>query len=348
MVSILGFTTSSGQLTLDSTTVSDSDSFNFLLDAGTAFNIVPRGYLAPVCEAFGDQNNEEYETCFVRCDSRQYNLGTLDFGFNSGFRIFISVSYNHSVTETNIVDFSTFLGINVSSVAETLDLASLSHRTELSRLSDLDSLNGHDDSSIRTDESIPIICCLNYAEISDNTSHVLGAPFLRDAYAVFDWENQQICHGQAASCGSDVVAFESGSGGVPTTGKCKSAKQTLEDLPASMSAASASDSDDSSGRGSKSTHGDTGTVVFTAGDISSREVVDTGDFASTASALDDSDDNHDDDDDGDKSEHEYESINVWAGAGGAAAGLVLLSGGLFLWRYTVAKRTSRRGLHANV
>ncbi|KAF3766172.1 acid protease [Cryphonectria parasitica EP155] len=56
---------------------------------------------------------------------------------------------------------------------------------------------------------------------TDPPTYILGAPFLRAAYAVFDWDNQQVHLAQSADCGSNVVAIGSGSKAVPTAGGCK-------------------------------------------------------------------------------------------------------------------------------
>ena len=42
---------------------------------------------------------------------------------------------------------------------------------------------------------------------TDPPTYILGDPFLRAAYAVFDWDNQQVRLAQAADCGSNVVAI---------------------------------------------------------------------------------------------------------------------------------------------
>lgn len=56
---------------------------------------------------------------------------------------------------------------------------------------------------------------------SDPPIYVLGSPFLRAAYAVFDWDNQQVNLAQAADCGSQVVAISTGPGAVPTGVGCE-------------------------------------------------------------------------------------------------------------------------------
>lgn len=53
-------------------------------------------------------------------------------------------------------------------------------------------------------------------------TYILGSPFLRDTYAVFDWDNQNVHLAQAADCGSDIVAIGNGTNAVPTDkGNCK-------------------------------------------------------------------------------------------------------------------------------
>ncbi|CAK7216020.1 hypothetical protein SCUCBS95973_002663 [Sporothrix curviconia] len=52
---------------------------------------------------------------------------------------------------------------------------------------------------------------------------ILGVEFFKAAYAVFDWDNQEVSLGQGASCGEpDLVAVGSGPNAVPRiTGNCK-------------------------------------------------------------------------------------------------------------------------------
>ncbi|KAK2607621.1 hypothetical protein N8I77_006284 [Diaporthe amygdali] len=45
---------------------------------------------------------------------------------------------------------------------------------------------------------------------TDPPTYILGSPFLRAAYAVFDWDNQQVHLAQASDCGSNVVAIGTG------------------------------------------------------------------------------------------------------------------------------------------
>lgn len=52
-------------------------------------------------------------------------------------------------------------------------------------------------------------------------TYILGTPFLRAAYAVFDWDNQQVHLAQAADCGSQVVAIGTGPSAVPTGVGCE-------------------------------------------------------------------------------------------------------------------------------
>ncbi|KAI7785323.1 acid protease [Diaporthe eres] len=56
---------------------------------------------------------------------------------------------------------------------------------------------------------------------SDPPTYILGSPFLKAAYAVFDWDNQQLNLAQAADCGSQVVAIGTGPGAVPTGVGCE-------------------------------------------------------------------------------------------------------------------------------
>lgn len=55
---------------------------------------------------------------------------------------------------------------------------------------------------------------------TDPPTYILGDPFLRAAYAVFDWDNQQVHLAQAADCGSEVVALGVGSETVPIVAGC--------------------------------------------------------------------------------------------------------------------------------
>lgn len=56
---------------------------------------------------------------------------------------------------------------------------------------------------------------------TDPPTYILGDPFLRASYAVFDWDNQQVHLAQADDCGSNIVAIGSGTGSVPTGSGCK-------------------------------------------------------------------------------------------------------------------------------
>lgn len=56
---------------------------------------------------------------------------------------------------------------------------------------------------------------------TDKPLYILGSPFLQAAYAVFDWDNQQVHLAQAADCGSQVVAIGTGPGAVPTGVGCE-------------------------------------------------------------------------------------------------------------------------------
>lgn len=56
---------------------------------------------------------------------------------------------------------------------------------------------------------------------TDPPTYILGDPFLRASYAVFDWDNQQVHLAQADDCGSNIVAIGSGTGSVPIGSGCK-------------------------------------------------------------------------------------------------------------------------------
>ncbi|KAH8897887.1 acid protease [Thozetella sp. PMI_491] len=63
--------------------------------------------------------------------------------------------------------------------------------------------------------------------VSDPPTYILGAPFLRSAYAVFDWDNQNVHLAQNANCGnSDIVAIGTGANAVPTGGNCSPAPRS--------------------------------------------------------------------------------------------------------------------------
>lgn len=67
----------------------------------------------------------------------------------------------------------------------------------------------------------PAICVLMMSEAAHITPGILGAPFLRSAYAVFDWGNENLHIAQAADCGSNIVAVGKGEGAVPSgDGEC--------------------------------------------------------------------------------------------------------------------------------
>lgn len=63
-------------------------------------------------------------------------------------------------------------------------------------------------------------------------TYILGSPFLKAAYAVFDWDNQQVNLAQAADCGSQVVAIGTGPGAVPTGVGCEESA-ALPSVPSS-------------------------------------------------------------------------------------------------------------------
>ncbi|KAK0610880.1 aspartic peptidase domain-containing protein [Immersiella caudata] len=55
----------------------------------------------------------------------------------------------------------------------------------------------------------------------DPETHILGAPFLRSSYAVFDWGNGNLHIAQAANCGTNIVAIGTGADAVPGgNGEC--------------------------------------------------------------------------------------------------------------------------------
>ncbi|CEJ80779.1 hypothetical protein VHEMI00944 [[Torrubiella] hemipterigena] len=63
------------------------------------------------------------------------------------------------------------------------------------------------------------ICILGVIE--DDAEPVLGDTFLRAAYAVFDWDNEEIHIGKSADCGSSLIPIGSGRNAVPNVeGDC--------------------------------------------------------------------------------------------------------------------------------
>lgn len=72
-----------------------------------------------------------------------------------------------------------------------------------------------------------------FLAVSDSTvattppTYILGDPFLRAAYAVFDWDNKQVHLAQADDCGSDIVAIGKGTNAVPSGGGCKTSSGAI-------------------------------------------------------------------------------------------------------------------------
>ncbi|KAM7219581.1 Aspartic peptidase domain containing protein [Rhypophila decipiens] len=65
------------------------------------------------------------------------------------------------------------------------------------------------------------ICILMMSESAHITPGILGAPFLRSAYTVYDWGNGNLHLAQAADCGSNIVAVGTGANAVPSgDGEC--------------------------------------------------------------------------------------------------------------------------------
>lgn len=65
-------------------------------------------------------------------------------------------------------------------------------------------------------------CQMLMAETTSDIPAILGTPFLRSVYAVFDWDNEQVSLGSKANCTSEVVAVGSGSGADRIGGGCGS------------------------------------------------------------------------------------------------------------------------------
>ncbi|KAL2694760.1 hypothetical protein Neosp_001347 [[Neocosmospora] mangrovei] len=67
------------------------------------------------------------------------------------------------------------------------------------------------------------LCAVGLEPIKEGEQQVLGDSFLRAAYVVFDWDNENIHIAQAASCSSEIVPIGRGSGAVPSVvGACGS------------------------------------------------------------------------------------------------------------------------------
>ncbi|KAK3322664.1 aspartic peptidase domain-containing protein [Apodospora peruviana] len=77
--------------------------------------------------------------------------------------------------------------------------------------------------------------------VSDNTAFevgILGAPFLRSSYAVFDWGNGNLHIAQAADCGSNIVAIGTGVDAVPSgDGECSLAANSAVNFGLAIGAA---------------------------------------------------------------------------------------------------------------
>lgn len=80
------------------------------------------------------------------------------------------------------------------------------------------------------------LCSVGLRVAGKGSQQILGDSFLRAAYVVFDWDNEEVHIAQGADCGSEIVAIGSGSDAVPSvTGAC-------ETTPASRTSASTSSS----------------------------------------------------------------------------------------------------------
>ncbi|RSM09582.1 hypothetical protein CDV31_007688 [Fusarium ambrosium] len=67
------------------------------------------------------------------------------------------------------------------------------------------------------------LCAVGVDPIKEGEQQVLGDSFLRAAYVVFDWDNEEIHIAQAANCSSEIVPIGRGSGAVPSVvGACGS------------------------------------------------------------------------------------------------------------------------------
>ncbi|KAI8676303.1 hypothetical protein LRP88_10687 [Fusarium phalaenopsidis] len=67
------------------------------------------------------------------------------------------------------------------------------------------------------------LCAVGLEPIKEGEQQVLGDSFLRAAYVVFDWDNEEIQVAQAANCSSEIVPIGRGSDAVPSVvGACGS------------------------------------------------------------------------------------------------------------------------------
>ncbi|VUC30155.1 unnamed protein product [Clonostachys rosea] len=71
------------------------------------------------------------------------------------------------------------------------------------------------------------ICAAGLEPVEDGQQQVLGVSFLRAAYVVFDWDNENAHIAQSANCTSEIVPATTGPDAVPSvTGNCEASPST--------------------------------------------------------------------------------------------------------------------------
>lgn len=154
--------------------------------------------------------------CWLNCiaaSSKTLTDQSHQFGLknSSGNPKFIRVGFANLWYESNLIDTSAALELNISEAVDYLsgEVPFISYLTDLDLDYDtLDKINALDDSGISADQTkgtIPKICCMNVVE-TDAHSLALGVPSLMDVYVVFDLEVPMIWLGQSANCNSDFQA----------------------------------------------------------------------------------------------------------------------------------------------
>jgi hypothetical protein len=177
-------------------TTSKDDGIVVLLDSGTTLTTLPKRYVETIVEGFPKATavaSGDATMYVVDCSLRD-SKRTVDFKFGDTM---IHVPYDEIIQDSTD-DQCVVL------------------------------LRGDDKGKNKT----LFLSCQAYANLADLVGmHVLGDSFLRAAYVVFDWDNQNVHIANSAECGSELVEFGSGPNAVPKVlGKCggKSSKDTSE------------------------------------------------------------------------------------------------------------------------
>lgn len=72
-----------------------------------------------------------------------------------------------------------------------------------------------------------------YLMLYPNDMSVLGGPFLKSTYSIYDWDDQDIYVARGASCGEDIMATGVGEGSVANaTGNCRPAPFRIREAKA--------------------------------------------------------------------------------------------------------------------